>query len=99
MKNDSPAAFVEIPVFGDDGCGLEIFVEFGEADHKVGDHVKRNVIGGEGPVQTRRLGAQINPEIVVGDPLRRFTGAFASGASHAHKQPERNNESKRFAAI
>ena len=59
----------EIPRLGDHRRRFEILVELGEADHEIGNDIERNMIGGDGPVQARRFGAEIDSKMVVGAAL------------------------------
>ena len=62
MKNQLLAAFEEIPRLGDHRRRLELLVKFRQADHQVGNDIERNMVGGHGPVQAGRLGAEIDAE-------------------------------------
>src|SRR5437764_4764805 len=94
VKNDLVPAFQNVPRFGNDRRRLQRLIKLGQANHQVGDDVERNVIGGEGPVETRRFGADIDAEMVVGPGLSRL---IVPVAARAEKEKGKARQDKKTA--
>src|SRR5262249_17710266 len=89
VKDDSLALVEHVPGLRDDRRRFQIFVELGEADHEIRDHVEGDVIGRERPVEAGRFGAQIDPKgFAVG----------ASGGAVTRGESEKCEDGKNQAA-
>ena len=62
VEDDSPSPFEDIPGLGDDRRGFEVFVEFREPYHEIGDYVEGDMIRGQRPIETGGLRAQVDAE-------------------------------------
>ena len=84
MEDDFFPSIEDLPGGGDDRDGFEFVVEFREADHEIGDHVERDMVRRQGPVETRRLGAQVRAKNILA--VRR--GRTAAGTEKPQQQEE-----------
>src|SRR5262249_318923 len=77
-ENELAAALEDIPRLGDYRRRLELFVKLSQPDHQIGDDVERDMVRRQRPVETGRLGAEIDAKIF--SRCAAFRAGFAGGA-------------------
>ena len=65
MKDIFSPAFQNLPRFGNHRRRLELLIKFGQPDHQIGDDVEGNMIGGQGPIEARGFGGEVDTEMVI----------------------------------
>ena len=89
MKNQLSPAFDDIPRLGDHRSRFELLVKFRQPDHQVGNDVEGDMVRRQRPVETGRLGAEIDAESFPRD------AAFRAGLAGGAKNSEMSANSRR----